>query len=787
MNKRALPVLLCLFLAVLILAGRAPAQPGQRPNATHTAEQSILQVQQGNLRQLQSEVAAIGEALPDMAEEVQATIRDLNPYLNTLVRLQGMVRSSLRESVIIQRNLDRLDSELQSALKPLREARQDLSDIAGELKEQRERIKQQQALPPGIRPQVDFASFLQDIDQTLKRIESQERTIARAMEPAQGFRARIAELNDKIQRQWKQVWKTYYLEPSPSFLFTPLWRWKSQIELWWQDFPVYFRFFLLGSIDWQRFFVHLGIFFGVFLAALVLSGLRLQRYYPQIRLHRECLACLSISLALAILATYFTTNVNYQSVVFNTLLQVFLAWGLARLFWKIRCVQRELQPHSHNPLLTLWGVFALALVLQNFDLPAVYIQAVWVAALLAAFVWSLRRRRDIDAYLEKYVHAFSLPVLVGLAVLAAAGWVHLGLLLGALWFIVCLCLQLGNLASCILRTKVRALPDTNAGYIMQGVIQGFGAPLIWLASFGVILLWLGFNLGSFRFLEAISQMQIGWGRISVNLVRLIVVIAGIYLVRSGIAMLTSILGRFSRTKEQLEAGTVSTLQILIVYVVWGLYGLIALGVLGVNLTSLTVIAGGLSVGIGFGLQSIINNFVSGLILLFGRSIKPGDIVQLEEMWAQVKEINIRTTVVETFDRSVILLPNSQLISERIVNWTHTDRLIRRRISVRLVYESDAELVRELMVRTAREHPRVLQFPEPFVRFAEFGESGLNFDLYFYSTVDAGWMAESDLRFRLEQTFREHGLKIAFPQRDLHIRSAQGLSGFKPAASSADGQ
>jgi small-conductance mechanosensitive channel len=775
MIKRALRLGLGLLLAALFLAAPASGQQEQLPNATDTAEQSILQVQRNNLRQMQSDVGAAGAALPEMAQELRSAVRELNPYLNTLVRLQGMVRSSLRESVIIHRNLQRLESELQSAAEPLREAKREISGIGAKLREQRERIRQQQTLPPGIRPRADFAGFLQDIDRTLARVESRLRTIDQALEPAQAFQSRIAELKEKIRKQWKQVWKSYYLEPAPSFLFTPLQQWRSQIELWWQDFPVYFRYFLLGSIDWQIFSTHLGLFFGLFLAALVLTGIRLRKHYPQVLLHRESLACISISLALAIVATYITTNVNYQSVVFNTLFQVVLAWGLVRLFWKVRCVQRGLSPRSHNPLLILWAVFTLALVLQNFDLPAVYLQALWVLIILAAFVWSLRGGITIESSLEKYLHALSLPVLPGLGLLAAAGWVHLALLLGALWFVFCLCLQLGNLASFILKTKVRALPETSLGYILQGAVQGLGTPLIWLAAFSVIVLWLGFNLGSFRFLDALAGLQIGWGKISVNLVRLILVFAGIYLVRSGLTMLTSILGRFSRTQEQIESGTVSTLQILMVYIVWALYGLIALAVLGVNLTSLTVIAGGLSVGIGFGLQSIINNFVSGLILLFGRSIKPGDVVQLGDMWAQVKQINIRTTVVETFDRSTILLPNAQLISERIINWTHTDRIIRRRIGVRVAYGSDTDLVRELMEGAAREHPRVLRYPEPFVRFGEFGESSLDFVLYFYSTIEFGWMVESDLRFEIDRAFRANDVEIAFPQRDLHIRSARGLA------------
>jgi small-conductance mechanosensitive channel len=180
------------------------------------------------------------------------------------------------------------------------------------------------------------------------------------------------------------------------------------------------------------------------------------------------------------------------------------------------------------------------------------------------------------------------------------------------------------------------------------------------------------------------------------------------------------------------------------------------------------------VGIGFGMQSIVNNFISGLILLFGRSIKPGDIIQLGELWATVKEVNIRTTEVTTFDQSSVFLPNSQLIGEQITNWTHQNKTIRRTIVVGVAYGSDIELVKRLLIYLADTNPEVYSMPAPFCRFINFGSSSLDFCLYFYASIDTAWDTESTLRFEIDTTFREYGIEIAFPQQDLHIRSSQGL-------------
>jgi small-conductance mechanosensitive channel len=284
-------------------------------------------------------------------------------------------------------------------------------------------------------------------------------------------------------------------------------------------------------------------------------------------------------------------------------------------------------------------------------------------------------------------------------------------------------------------------------------------------------------MGDVQFLQEITALNLGWGAISVNLFRLILVLIGFYLARSGLVILRSVMDSMAEGNEQLDPGTTATLKTLLTYIVWAVYIIVALAFLGVNLTSLTVVAGGLSVGIGFGMQSIVNNFISGLILLFGRAIKPGDIVQIGDLWAEVKEVNIRTTVVETFDKSALLLPNSKLISEQITNWTLSDNVIRRTITVGVAYGSDTELVKRLLLHIAETHPDVLKIPRPFARFIDFGANSLDFRLYFYATINNAWDTESALRFEIDKIFREYNIEIAFPQHDLHIKSATGLEGL----------
>jgi small-conductance mechanosensitive channel len=199
--------------------------------------------------------------------------------------------------------------------------------------------------------------------------------------------------------------------------------------------------------------------------------------------------------------------------------------------------------------------------------------------------------------------------------------------------------------------------------------------------------------------------------------------------------------------------------------------LLALVALGVHLRDITIIAGALGVGIGFGLQGIVNNFVSGLILLFERPVKVGDYIQLGELWAEIKKIGLRATVVETFDKSEIVVPNSDLVSYQVTNWTLSNRMARLIIPVGVEYGSDVPLVIETLMECAKANSKVMTKPEPQVLFLKFGESSLDFELRTWILdIDERLVIISELHQEIDRRFRQAGIVIAFPQRDLHLRS-----------------
>jgi potassium-dependent mechanosensitive channel len=242
------------------------------------------------------------------------------------------------------------------------------------------------------------------------------------------------------------------------------------------------------------------------------------------------------------------------------------------------------------------------------------------------------------------------------------------------------------------------------------------------------------------------------------------------------------LSRVSARLPNLDQGTAYTLGRVLHYVILVIAFLGGLAVLGVDLTQIAIVAGALSVGVGFGLQNVVNNFVSGLILLFERTIKVGDYIELASgITGEVRDINIRSTIVTTNDNVDIVVPNSELVSTSVTNWTLREAVRRVRIPFGVAYGSDKEHVRAAALEAAAAIPHTLLADDrdPQVWLVGFGDSSLNFELIVWLTAAAvkrPARIAADYNWALETALRKHGIEIPFPQRDIHVRSAPGLEG-----------
>lgn len=225
------------------------------------------------------------------------------------------------------------------------------------------------------------------------------------------------------------------------------------------------------------------------------------------------------------------------------------------------------------------------------------------------------------------------------------------------------------------------------------------------------------------------------------------------------------------TRVQAGRGVPYAISGLVRYTLIFLGFLVGLSAAGVELSKLTVIIGGLGVGVGFGLQNVVNNFVSGLILLFERPIQVGDTVQLPDVWGSMKRIGIRASVIRTFEGADVIVPNGMLVSDKVTNWTYADTSRRLEVDVGVNYGTPARRVIELLVAVAKANPNISSDPEPCAFFMNFGESSLDFKLRAWvGHFDDGVPTRSDLAVAIQEALDEAGIGVPFPQRDLHLVS-----------------
>ena len=307
-------------------------------------------------------------------------------------------------------------------------------------------------------------------------------------------------------------------------------------------------------------------------------------------------------------------------------------------------------------------------------------------------------------------------------------------------------------------------------------------PSTWIAKVLLLLVVVGFV--SIDFLESLQPVKafldsknlsfsIGQTRISAYLMTKALITIVLFF------LITGILSEFGEKRIKSIRGIHSSNKALInkaFHIFIYFFGfIIALNILGIDLTAFAIFSGAIGIGIGFGLQKITSNFISGLILLFEKSIENGDMVELSDgTYGLIRKTSARYTLLETFEGREMMIPNEDFIINRVTNWTFNNRKGRLELNIGVAYESDIEKAMELILEAAREHPRCIDDPGPSCYLKEFGDSSVNFMLFFWvADVSGGrYRAKSDVMMSVWKKFKEHNITIPFPQRDIYIKNAR---------------
>lgn len=270
-------------------------------------------------------------------------------------------------------------------------------------------------------------------------------------------------------------------------------------------------------------------------------------------------------------------------------------------------------------------------------------------------------------------------------------------------------------------------------------------------------------------LEILNYELLGYRDFHLSLLDLIIVIGIFFLTWVGLRIFKLFVNRAIKKRQWMDRSSLYALHKLISYFGYTVATLIALETVGLDVTILMAGSAALLVGIGLGIQQIFNDFTSGIILLFGGTVRVGDIVEFDQTVGRVIEIDFRTSKIKTRDGITLIVPNSHLVSDNVINWTEGDNLTRFNVEVGVAYGSDTDLVKRILTQVADTQEGVSKDRPVRVQFTDFGDSSLNFKLLFWA--ENTWEIEflrSEMRFEIDRLFREHGVRIPFPQRDVHF-------------------
>jgi small-conductance mechanosensitive channel len=427
--------------------------------------------------------------------------------------------------------------------------------------------------------------------------------------------------------------------------------------------------------------------------------------------------------------------------------------------------------------------YVLGLPLAVFRL---YLVAAAAVGLFLCLRWAAESRRLQEA--RVYAWALRLAAVLFSTVLLAELWGEAKLaeflfvssmrtLAVLLAFSLFRLLARGGLQWAVQRSAARGVPmvSSHVTLVAERLSLLLDVVLVVVVLGVLMMVWQVYESPTQAIVGLLSiRATLGSQQFTVGIVLLAAALLGVAYLVSWI--LQTLLTETVLIRRNVDPGVTISITRLVHYALVLLGYLAALVVLGVDLTKMTLLASALGVGIGFGLQTIVNNFVCGLILLLERPVRVGDTIEMGGLWAKIAKIGLRSTTVRTLDQADVIVPNSDLVTNQVTNWTLSDRHARTTIAVGVAYGSNVDLVMETLRACAFAHPEVMEHPEPQVLFQSFGDSALAFEVRIWvKDVDKRLQVTSDLNRDIDRRFHEAGIEIPFPQRDVHVRTVEGFA------------
>jgi small-conductance mechanosensitive channel len=732
-----------------------------------------------------SSIVSIEEQVQEALDSLKILMK--NPVLEKLDELNLRILQNLnQEWTLYFKQLEGWKEALQGRTQELETQSHNLKELQEVWQLTSELAKNEKA-PRAIRERV--TSILERIKSADKKVSGRLNSLLVVQNQISQEQIKINEIIDRIKKNEKETRKQLFVIDSP-----PLWvafqadrdslEITSQIRESWTELIRANIAFV--SVNENRFYIHLAIYILLIILMFYLhqqnkrrnlideddKKLKASAYFVS----RPFSAALLIALILSIWIYPEGTSAVADFILFLFLIPV------------LRLLPGMTAKEMRNPLYILFILFILDLIQRNafgfLLLQRILLLTASITA-LATLMWILRTGsplyRDGNQFWFKLVRKSS-PVLilimltglignlvgsVSLASTLAWGLIKSGYILVVLY--ITSIVSTGLITILIRRRRKRASQFVKA---YADRLERWAFITI---NFIIMLIWVRITLNTFGFLapfmewfdEALSKTwTVGTMEISVNAIFDFLMIV----------IFTFVIARFIRIildmeifpRIKLPRGIPGAISMVVRYTFVAVGIILALSSLGIDLGKFGLLAGALGVGLGFGLQNIIANFVSGIILAFERPVQVGDTVQMDKLFGNVQSIGVRSSTVKTFDGSEVIVPNADLISNRVTNWTLSDTRRRMELPVKVAYGNDPHQVLELILKVAQDHQDVLEDPAPFAIFNGFGDYFLDFTLYYYIYSQNFFKAKSEVALGVHDLIKSKGIDTPRPQRDIRM-------------------
>lgn len=670
----------------------------------------------------------------------------------------------------VNRRLGVIIQGLNNVLSPINEAREEAEGLLSRINTMAQSLptdEDKSSFAPEMR------EYIEDITRTRFRLMA---VIAQydSVLPSLGLVQRLENTRKEISSQLPELWKNHYIQKPVAWLNPDIWiNTLKEISYAWQAvmlrLPVEIP---TTKSQWStailRFFI-LALFAGI--VTLILRKRWLDHDSSPTSRHIFSVSLPYFIFGLGMLGSAISASGEFFRVflaigsVSIILAQVYLAWDL-------RCLQYPDEERRRAPFLGLlplaFGAFALLYLPLTTPLALV----LWTAFLIAALCKPLKKIdfSTSNLQLESGVLDSYAPVIWICLFISLSGFQIYSMAFYLAFVSLSVAIELSFGGMRLISVINEHLPQEGTRAVLARLAVALAAPFVLIVAVLGLSLWVLTVPGGTYLLEGYALKGITVGATQFNIIQLLLIFSVFYLTRTVVSMGTRFLAKLPQKGINFDSTLITPLQTALTYSAWAIFGLFVLRSLGMQLSNLAMVAGGLSVGIGFGMQTIVNNFLSGLILIFGRTMQVGDMVDVGGLIGRVRKISVRATMVETPNNAMIFVPNSEFMSQKLINWTSFTRSVRREVEVGVAYGSDTDLVINLLLDIAKDHENVLKYPQPSVIFTDFAASSLNFNLRFWvKDYDMGASTSSDIRLAINKIFAANNIEIAFPQLDVHLK------------------